>query len=153
MVLTLGIPVEKGRALLGMKKRGFGSGRWNGFGGKVKDGETVAECLNRECREEASIEIKDCEKAGEFRFVFPDEVFDVHLFLIKSYQGKPSESEEMFPEWFEFERIPFDSMWPDDRIWFPYFLSGRKFKAVFEFLDHDRIKDWKITEVKRFPDA
>ena len=24
-----------GRILLGMKKRGFGAGRWNGFGGKV----------------------------------------------------------------------------------------------------------------------
>jgi len=27
--------------LLGMKKRGFGEGKWNGFGGKVNIGETV----------------------------------------------------------------------------------------------------------------
>ena len=29
--------------LLGMKKRGFGVGRWNGFGGKVEPGETVVQ--------------------------------------------------------------------------------------------------------------
>ncbi|CAN0505072.1 unnamed protein product, partial [Ectocarpus sp. 12 AP-2014] len=29
--------------LLGMKKRGFGEGKWNGFGGKVESGESVEE--------------------------------------------------------------------------------------------------------------
>lgn len=29
--------------LLGMKKRGFGQGKWNGFGGKIEQGETIAE--------------------------------------------------------------------------------------------------------------
>eukprot|EP00051_Salpingoeca_urceolata_P006045 m.80336 g.80336 ORF g.80336 m.80336 type:complete len:98 (+) comp14659_c1_seq2:1046-1339(+) len=32
-----------GRVLLGLKKRGFGQGKLNGFGGKVEAGETVAE--------------------------------------------------------------------------------------------------------------
>lgn len=27
--------------LLGMKKRGFGEGKWNGFGGKVEPNETI----------------------------------------------------------------------------------------------------------------
>lgn len=27
--------------LLGWKKRGFGQGKWNGFGGKVEPGETI----------------------------------------------------------------------------------------------------------------
>lgn len=29
--------------LLGLKKKGFGEGRWNGFGGKVEKDETVSE--------------------------------------------------------------------------------------------------------------
>jgi hypothetical protein len=36
--------VEEGdRVLLGRKKRGFGEGYYNGFGGKVESGETITE--------------------------------------------------------------------------------------------------------------
>ena len=41
--------------LLGMKKRGFGVGKWNGFGGKVENGETVFDGAMRELQEECSI--------------------------------------------------------------------------------------------------
>ena len=30
--------LKDGKVLLGMKKRGFGAGKWNGFGGKLKEG-------------------------------------------------------------------------------------------------------------------
>ena len=40
-VLTLAFIRDGGRLLLGMKKRGFGAGKWNGFGGKVDLGETI----------------------------------------------------------------------------------------------------------------
>lgn len=33
--------------LLGMKKRGFGAGKWNGFGGKVQPGETIEEAARQ----------------------------------------------------------------------------------------------------------
>ncbi len=38
-VLTLVYILKDDQILLGMKKRGFGVGKWNGFGGKVKLGE------------------------------------------------------------------------------------------------------------------
>ena len=44
------------RLLLGMKKRGFGAGKWNGFGGKIEPGETPRQAAIREIREEAFIE-------------------------------------------------------------------------------------------------
>lgn len=46
-LLTLVMVVQPGRVLLGMKKRGFGAGRWNGFGGKVQDGETIEDAARR----------------------------------------------------------------------------------------------------------
>ena len=36
--------------LLGMKKRGFGAGRWNGFGGKVLEGEDIFTAAQRELK-------------------------------------------------------------------------------------------------------
>jgi len=56
-VLTLVMPRREGRILLGMKKRGFGQGRWNGFGGKVEKGESVAEGAARELLEESCLNI------------------------------------------------------------------------------------------------
>lgn len=58
-VLTLTIIHLHPKILLGMKKRGFGAGRWNGFGGKVLSGETIEETAKREIREEAGIEVEE----------------------------------------------------------------------------------------------
>ena len=46
-VLTLAFVREKAQILLGLKKRGFGEGRWNGFGGKVKPGEGIEAATKR----------------------------------------------------------------------------------------------------------
>jgi len=59
-ILTLVLVVDKRpegtwRMLLGMKKRGFGAGKWNGFGGKVEPGETVEDGAMRELHEEAGL--------------------------------------------------------------------------------------------------
>ncbi len=40
-ILTLCFFERGDEVLLGMKKRGFGVGLWNGFGGKVEAGEAV----------------------------------------------------------------------------------------------------------------
>jgi len=50
-LLTLVFIIEQERILLGMKKRGFGAGWWNGFGGKVQQGETIEEAAKRSTTE------------------------------------------------------------------------------------------------------
>lgn len=46
-ILTLVLVHDATKVLLGMKKRGFGVGRWNGFGGKVEPNETIEEAAKR----------------------------------------------------------------------------------------------------------
>ena len=46
-ISTLAFVRESARILLGYKKRGFGEGRWNGFGGKVEPGEMIEEAAKR----------------------------------------------------------------------------------------------------------
>ena len=49
---TLVFPIdEQNRILLGRKKRGFGANKYNGFGGKLDDGESFRECAIRELYE------------------------------------------------------------------------------------------------------
>lgn len=44
---TLAFIRDGNNILLGMKKRGFGAGRWNGFGGKVDADETILQAAKR----------------------------------------------------------------------------------------------------------
>ena len=137
------------RVLLGMKKRGFGAGRWNGFGGKVKGGETIEEAARREVLEETGMEIVSMEKAGILEFEFENDpvVLEVHIFKIEDYEGEPVETEEMRPQWFMIDEIPFKQMWSDDPYWFPLFLKGRKFKGRIKFdLPSTAERDSKILE-------
>jgi 8-oxo-dGTP diphosphatase/2-hydroxy-dATP diphosphatase len=44
---TLVFVLKEEEILLGLKKRGFAEGRWNGFGGKVEIGETIEDAAKR----------------------------------------------------------------------------------------------------------
>ena len=70
-VTTLVLIVEESRALLGMKKRGFGVGKWNGFGGKVEPNETVNDAAIREIQEEAGITPLDMKQIGLMALISP----------------------------------------------------------------------------------
>lgn len=123
------------RVLLGMKKIGFGAGNWNGFGGKVEEGETLGEAARREVKEEAGVDLIDIDHVGVIEFTFENEpkILEVHFFRGGEFTGEPTESDEMKPQWFEMADIPFKNMWPSDAYWLPYFLKGRKFKGKFHF--------------------
>jgi len=149
--LTLCIPHEERRVLLGMKKRGFGQGRWNGFGGKLEEGESIEQAAIREAKEECGIDIQKMDKVGVITFVWPQkesqEDLEVHVFKVKSFAGEPIETKEMKPQWFHLDEIPFTEMWQDDPHWFPYFLQNRKFKGRFSFDNNDKLLDIEVKEV------
>ena len=150
-ILTLCIVHDREQVLLGLKKRGFGAGRWNGFGGKVEPGESVEDAARREIWEEAGIKVAGIEKAGhiEFEFIGEPSILEVHIFRAVSFEGEPAESEEMRPQWFHINDIPFDRMWPDDRYWFPMFLAGQRFKGKFVFMGQDNIIEHNLEEIKQ----
>lgn len=150
-LLTLCLAVRDGRVLLGMKKRGFGAGRWNGFGGKIEDGETIEEAAKREMLEECGVAIDAMEPCGIHEFEFAakrGEILEVHVFRVDGFSGEPQETEEMRPQWFAFADIPYDMMWPDDRYWLPLFLEGKKFRTKFLFGSGDTVLEQDIRQVE-----
>ncbi len=140
--------------LLAMKKRGFGAGKWNGVGGKFepeKGDKNIVDTLLREVKEEIGVKLKEFKKVGFLRFYFPYKEEwnqDVHIFLAKSWEGEPKESEEMKPKWFRTTEIPFEEMWDDDKLWLPKVLEGKKLRANFVFREGEKITKHDIKIVK-----
>jgi len=134
-----------------MKKRGFAVGKWNGYGGKLHQGETIKGAALRELQEESGIVTDRIEKVGiiDFETEGNSEIYEVHVFKLENFTGEPVETEEMRPQWFDYDKIPFDNMWPDDKYWFPLLLSGKKFRGKFLFGKNDTILNQELVEVKK----
>lgn len=147
-LLVQGHPPQK--VLLGLKLRGFGTGKYTGFGGKIEAGETAAAAATREVIEEIGVQIHqdDLQPMGKLTFLFPHRPAwsqVVHLFLARRWQGQPVKSEEMEPVWFPLDDIPFDAMWQDGGYWLPRILAGERIQARFVFReDNEAIREVTI---------
>ena len=146
---TLLFLVKDGDVLLGMKRKGFGMGKWNGFGGKLKYGEYPEEASARETWEECMIRVREMVKHAELTFLFPlkpEWNQTVHVFVSKKWDGTPTETEEMKPRWFDIKELPFDKMWKDDPYWLPKVLAGERLRATFRFGgDNESIENVKMS--------
>lgn len=130
--------MKEGEVLLAMKKRGFGAGHWNGYGGKLEGNETPEEAAVREVKEESGVDVvaADLEKLGEIEFYFSDKPeWNQKVMIYRSFvwQGEPAETEEMKPAWFALDAIPYAEMWPGDDAWIPHLLRGEKFEGEIYF--------------------
>jgi 8-oxo-dGTP pyrophosphatase MutT (NUDIX family) len=131
----------RGRSVcLGLKKRGFGEGYWNGFGGKVRAGESLRGAAVRELEEESLVRVDSTalDTAGVLTFTFrerPGWTLVAHLFRVVVFDGEPVETDEMRPQWFSIDKMPYNEMWADDQIWMPSFFVGEYIQARFSFAD------------------
>jgi len=127
---------DKDQILLGLKKRGFGKDKWNGFGGKLEPGETILQASRREMEEESGIllEESDMINCALLNLENQNEVLEIHVFKAYKWRGTPIETEEMAPKWFSTKSIPYDDMWQEIQIWLPQVLDGKTimFRALFE---------------------
>lgn len=128
--------------LLGKKKTGFGKGKYNGFGGKLEAGETPKQAAVREVWEECGIILQEntLQEAGYLEFIFPaapELDHDVFIYFACEWQGQAVETEEMAPQWFSLEQVPYNQMWKDDIYWLPKALRGETFNGKVWFDDNN----------------
>lgn len=147
---TLLLIIKNNKILLPRKKRGFGEGLFNGVGGKVKENETIKEAMIRETKEEINVTPVNVEEYGftEFYEFYKGCRIKINMttFVATDYIGSITESEEMEPFWFDVNNIPFESMHPDDKFWMPILLSGKKFRAMFNIDENNKIVDYLIKD-------
>lgn len=144
--------------LLAMKKRGFGAGKWNGVGGKIEAGETIEDALVRECQEEINVTPLNWQAVAELDFVQDATTDDpwhmyVYAYLCDKWRGEPSESEEMRPEWYSIDDIPYSEMWDDDSYWLPKVLGGTAVTGEFVFDENDRMIRHDVRSTDTLPRA
>ena len=121
--------------LLGLKQTGFGKGKIVGIGGHVEPGESDAEAVIREVLEETAVVLRqeDLADAGTVRFVFPAKPewnMATRLFTARTWDGEPTASDEILPEWFSVSSLPVDRMWQDADHWLPVVLEGGRVNVV-----------------------
>ncbi len=149
---TLCVITSKDKILLGMKKKGFGAGKYNGYGGKVEPGETLEVAALREFMEESCLVAKldDLIKVGEIDFYFPHQPnFDqtVHIYRVLKFSGDLKETDEMSHHWFDLSKIPYERMWDDDKHWLPLVLQGKKVNGHFVFQEYSGENKVKHKEI------
>ena len=136
--LTLALLFRDDKILLAMKKRKFGVGKWNGYGGKLEDGETPIEGVVREVKEESNLDIPKelFKELGYMDFYFDDKAEwnqRVIVYRVDNFVGEPEETEEMMPKWFPVSEIPWDEMWKGDDQWIPYVVENKHFAGTVHF--------------------
>ena len=86
---------------------------------------------------------------GEIDFYFTDKPeWDQKVFVyrIDDFSGEPEETEEMKPQFFNLEDIPYESMWAGDDVWLPKLIAHKRFKGKSVFTDMGK----KIEEIEGF---
>lgn len=151
---TLCFCIKDNQVLLALKKRGFGLGKWNGYGGKVQTEEEPITAAVRELEEESGLvtDEKNLQPVALIHFYFDgNPVFECYVYVTKIWQNEPVETEEMRPQWYPIANLPFLNMWAADAKWIPHILNGEKIEAKINFnADGTVVKDfsYKLVEFK-----
>lgn len=145
---TLCFLIEDDQVLLGMKKRGFGQGKYAGIGGKPEEGESSEQAAKREVEEEINVRVATLKKVAVTNNYFPyvenpeswNQIIDVYL--VGQWRGEILETDEIMPQWFDVNNIPLEKMWSDAKLWLPQILRGEKVKAEFLFDANLNVEDY-----------
>jgi 8-oxo-dGTP diphosphatase len=130
------------------KKEGLNNKRfYRGLGGKAEQGENPIDCVKREIKEEAGVDINPIWK-GVLTISKPsDNDWEVHVFTAEGFNGSLIDSPEGELSWvdeFEFTNLEM----PDgDKKLFPLLFKEGKFHAHAKYDDYKNLLSLQINEL------
>lgn len=121
--------------------RGINKGYCNFPGGKIDLGESIPESVEREVREETGLNLQKSKCVGRVDIVSAENLQgkvldedDLHIYLFYSdkYSGTlEAAQDEVELFWCDKDKIPFDKMRDNDKVWIPDILQGKMIHKVF----------------------
>lgn len=124
MRLTTLCYVEKDECYLMLhrvkKHQDENAGKWIGIGGHLEENESPEECVRREAREEAGMELRDLKLRGVITFILPDWGNELtFLYTAKTDRDALPECGEGVLRWVPVKEIPTLELWEGDRVFLP----------------------------------
>lgn len=80
-------------------------GKWEFPGGKVESGETVAEALYRELKEEVAIEILSAQPLTVIEHDYGDKQVKLEVFIVDNFLNQPQALEGQEEAWYHFNEL------------------------------------------------
>lgn len=137
------------------------NGKLNGYGGKIKKGETPEQCMERELPEKSGVTANKeyFEKVGVINFHNTNKTGEkficrAYILLIRFFKGEPKETNEALnPQKFLKDKLPLRKLMPADKDWLPLVLNGLKVTGSVFYGPNQKklIKKSRIKIVKVLP--
>ncbi len=104
------------------------AGKWIGLGGHLREDETPEECVRREFREEAGLELRDLRLRGILTFILPDWGNEMTFLYTARADDRPlPDCAEGVLQWVPVGQVDALPLWEGDR----YFLPLLRSEGVF----------------------
>lgn len=96
------------------------AGKWIGLGGHLQEDETPEECIRREVREEAGLELQNLRLRGILTFILPDWGNELTFLYTAEAEDLPlPECGEGVLRWIPKEQVMNLPLWEGDRVFLP----------------------------------
>ncbi len=117
------------------KENDYHEGKWNGLGGKFEDGESPEDCVIREIKEEAGLNLISPMMRGFIAFPLFDGIEDWHVFVFTAdnFTGELIDSKEGNLEWIPSDKITGLNLWDGDKIFLEWLNQEKFFSAKFVY--------------------
>lgn len=104
-----------GRVLVAQRPPGkHAAGYWEFPGGKLQSGESAADALRRELREELGIDALAITPLVDYRHDYPERRVHLHVFRVTAHAGEPHAREDQPLQWVAVDELMQAGLLPAD---------------------------------------
>jgi len=104
--VAVGVIVSNGEFFLTKRlEHAHQGGKWEFPGGKVEQGESVAQALHRELQEEIAIDVLSCSPLTKISHDYGDKQVILEAFIVDNFQGEPIAQEGQQQQWFSVREL------------------------------------------------